>query len=237
MYIGFNKIIDHYVGISETCAEALRAYTNRPVSTIMNGVDPGKLLKRRRESVIGKKVKALAIGRIIPLKDYYFLVDSVKLIPEEVRQRLHIRIAGEGEPNYTQALQEYVSMNGLENNFEFLGNRSDIPELLNNSDIFLMCSVSEGLPIALIEATISGLPCLVTDVGGCREIINSCDNGFAIPHGQKEAYALALANFISDPDLYHRCALNAIENSEQLGISQSAKSHKDLYMSILSERA
>ena len=237
MYMGFNKIIDHYIGISEICAEALRTYTNRSVSTIMNGVDPGKLLQRQRESVVDRKVQALAIGRIVPEKDYYFLVDSVKIIPKEVRQRLHIRIAGEGEPLYTQALQAYVSENGLENNFEFLGNRSDIPELIDRSDIFLMSSAYEGLPIALIEATVSGLPCLVTDVGGCREIINSCYNGVAIPHGQIEAYALALTDLISDPDVYRRCALNAIVNSEELGISQSAKSHSELYISVLSEKA
>jgi glycosyltransferase involved in cell wall biosynthesis len=237
MYKGFNKVIDHYVGISEVCAEALRSYTKRSVSTIMNGVDPNKLLRRQRENVVNRKMEALAIGRITPQKDYYFLVDSVKILPKGDRQRLHIRIAGEGESCYTQALKAYVSKNNLEDNFEFLGNRSDIPELIDSSDMFLMSSAYEGLPIALIEATVSGLPCLVTDVGGCREIINSCDNGFAIPQGRKEAYALALSDLINESNLYRRCSFNAIVNSEELSILRSSKSHEKLYIKALSNKA
>ena len=80
-------------------------------------------------------------------------------------------------PSNTAALETKIVMEGLERTIQLLGNRNDVPALLAHSQLFLMSSAYEGLPIALIEATMSGLPCVVTNVGGCREIIEKCQNG------------------------------------------------------------
>ena len=231
-----NQFVECYVGISKICASTLAAQTDRDVSLIMNGVDERKLNQRKRAALNRKDIKAVSVGRITKQKDYYFLVQAVSMLPEPVRNKLCVLIAGEGEKSYTNDLKKYVIKQGLEHNFEFLGNRSDIPEILNGADLFLMSSAWEGLPIALIEAALSGLPCIVTDVGGCREVIDLCDNGFVVPHGDSNLYASALMKMISQPDTYQKYASNAFEKSAALAISNAAKSHFNLYCQAFKEK-
>lgn len=232
-----NFFVEYYVGISQICTHALASQTNRAVSLILNGVDERKLIQRRRARLTDNKIKAVSIGRVTEQKDYYFLVESVKLLPKTIRDKLCVLIAGEGEKFYTDNLKGYIARQGLKNNFKFLGNRSDIPKILDNADLFLMSSAWEGLPIALIEATASCLPCVVTDVGGCREVIDLCGNGLVVPYGKPELYASALLEVICQPDSYYRFASNAFDNRGVLSISNSAKSHFDLYSQAIKQRS
>lgn len=232
----FNCLISKYVGISEVCAERLASYSGQKVTPIFNGVDSQKFPKRRKPlPVDGEVVRALVVGRVHPHKGYYFLGRVIQSLPEWVRERIRIRIAGEGDPGYTQKLKNFLSEVNVIDNFEFLGNRSDVPQLLNESDLFIMSSEQEGLPISLIEATIAGLPCIVTDVGGCAEIIEMCGNGAAIRYGDAEGYARLLQELIQKPDKLRIWSDNAKKNFSSLDIEVAAGRHVELYSEILKD--
>jgi glycosyltransferase involved in cell wall biosynthesis len=224
-----NHLVDQYVGISAVCSEALERYTGRPVVTILNAVDKRKLVQRLRKHPGAKTFQALAIGRITAQKDYYFLVDSIKTLPPRLSNRLRVFVAGEGESQYTETLKQYVHDCGLGSTVSFLGNRLDIIDIIDGSDAFFMSSAWEGLPISLIEATVSGLPCVVTDVGGCKEIIDICKNGTLVAYGDKKAYADALISLMSDAELYNHFARNAIEYSAGLDVKRAAADHSKIY--------
>src|SRR5690606_23120808 len=100
---------------------------------------------------------------------------------------------------------------------------------LNDADIFLMSSAWEGLPIALTEATISGLPCIVTDVGGCIEIIENSKNGIVVSPNNPQALADAIYKLVSEPKLIEEYSKNAIQNSAHYSISKAAQLHVSLY--------
>ena len=67
--------------------------------------------------------------------------------------------------------------------FHFLGNRTDVDDILNQNDIFCLISNYEGLPISIIEAMRAGMPIIASDVGGVNELVQDEVNGFLIPRG------------------------------------------------------
>ena len=77
------------------------------------------------------------------------------------------------EPSYYNGLKERVKDLNLKNRIEFLGNREDVPELLNSSKLFVLPSRSEGWGVALAEALSCGLPCIATNVGGIPEVLEN----------------------------------------------------------------
>src|SRR5690554_5734531 len=232
-----NRLIERYVGISRICAEKLSVYTSREVTPILNGVDVNKFSSCEEGNPAGGEVvNALAVGRICPQKGYRYLGEAISLLPREVRSRIRVSIAGEGDPKYTAELKKFIDELGASDVILFLGNRSDIPQLWTQSDLFLMSSEWEGLPIALIEATVTGLPCIVTDVGGCAEIIEMCGNGVAVEYGDTEAFARELRELIENPSTRRKLSDNAVKNYTQLDIENSAQKHLALYEELLGAR-
>ncbi len=232
-YFIFNKIIDSYVGISVKCSKSLSFYTGRIVTTIHNGVDLSKIIKREANNSKARRVEAIAVGRIQPPKNYFLMVDIISMLPKEILSRFHLSIAGEGTADETALLVEYIKKKDLEDIITLLGNRNDIPTLLAKSDVFLMSSAWEGLPIALIEASATGLPCIVTDVGGCSEIIEQCENGFVVQLKELDTYSEKLSELILNENLRLELSSNALARRNAFDIKNSANKHVALYRKLI----
>ena len=233
LYNVFNLFVESYVGISPVCADKLAQYTGRSVTTIMNGVDQTKLFPYLSQRNSGAAlIQCIAVGRIQPQKNYKLLIEALRLVPADISKLLRVFIAGEGPAELTKELEDLIAHYGLSNTVSLLGNRSDIPQLLGKSQVFLMTSAWEGLPIALIEATLSGLPCIVTNVGGCSEVINACQNGFVVDPNNPEAFADAICEVVETPDLLAKLSSNALNNSVEFTIDHAADGHIALYRSL-----
>jgi len=118
-----------------------------------------------------------AVGRNVPEKGYPDLFKAFghvqARLPDEIRDRLHLLIAGRDVTLGTPSIAALVDATGLpRDRFCLLGARSDIPELLSAMDIFVMPSRSESFPNALAEAMAVGLPAIATDVGDCRLVLD-----------------------------------------------------------------
>lgn len=87
---------------------------------------------------------------------------------------------------------------------EWLGKRSDVPDLMDQSHIVCLPSYREGLPKTLLEALAAGRPIVTTDVPGCREAVVPGQNGLLVPPRDADALASALALLLGDPALRHR---------------------------------
>ena len=81
----------------------------------------------------------------------------------------------------------------------FEGFRDDVQPYLNTSDAFVLASRNEGFPLSILEATASGLLCLVTDVGGNSEVISTGVDGFVVPPGSSDAVADGIRYLVTHP--------------------------------------
>jgi glycosyltransferase involved in cell wall biosynthesis len=154
---------DVTVAVSEAVAERHAAVAKR-IRVIPNGVDTSRYRpdadardRVRRELGLGDQFVWLAAGRLMWKKDFPTLL---RALPGGV-----LLIAGTGP-------QEAELSALAPENVRFLGQRQDIPELMAAVDAFALSSVVEGLPMALLEAAASGLPCVATDAGGVREVVS-----------------------------------------------------------------
>jgi len=216
--------VSAYVGICEACTRLLQEVAGREVVRIDNAVAAHRLMPRGLRPNVNPAPTILAVGRLAPGKNLKLLFDALALL---THPPFSVNIAGEG-PERTE-LEAQVKRLGLEGRVTFLGNCRDVPQLMNQADIFVMSSAYEGLPIALIEATLTGLPVVVTDVGGCAEVPRHARNGYVVTDPTPERYAAALRPLLESHDLRARFARNAAQNSDRYRLETAVQAHLSLY--------
>ncbi|WP_028973499.1 glycosyltransferase family 1 protein [Spirochaeta cellobiosiphila] len=116
--------------------------------------------KKRNELGISTQYVIGHIGRFHPQKNHFFLL---KLMFELLKKSKDISMVLVGDGQTRQEIEKISQRMGMKDNIIFAGVRSDIPELLQSFDLFILPSLFEGLGIVAIEAQASGLPCLVSE--------------------------------------------------------------------------
>lgn len=133
---------------------------------VFNSVDTGKFLDAYDQQETGEFcdgwVNVLQVGRVTRVKNQLFLTE---IAGEFRRQKKNIRIlcAGSGDADYMELVQRVIEEKGLQQHIQMLGVRSDIAPLMRKSSAFVLPSQYEGMPLVLIEAQASGLPCVIAD--------------------------------------------------------------------------
>ncbi len=109
----------------------------------------------------------------------------------------HLLLVGIGELN--NELCSYTDYLGIKDRVHFLGFRTDIPELLGVADIFIFPSRQEGLPVALMEAMASGLPCICSDIRGNNDLVDE-KGGFLLIPDDYTGFATRMAELLADKE-------------------------------------
>ena len=235
-YRMLNPLVEAHVSVSDACAESIRRFTGRPVVSIRSGVRPERIpAARRRPHRPSGEISCLAVGRLRPAKNYPLLVEAIARLSPEVRRKLRVSIAGEASPAAAAELISHIRSAGLGDVITLLGGRDDIPQLLGDADLFLMSSAWEGLPIALLEATMSGLPFIATDVGGCAEAAAVARNGIVVDPADADAFAAAVAALVSDREKLSNLSANALANRDAFNIEATVEGHNRLYRSLIGD--
>ncbi|MCD6400708.1 MAG: glycosyltransferase [Anaerolineales bacterium] len=234
LYPILNKIVNQYVGISRDCAKVLCSAGAKDVATIYNAVNVDRLLVK--ESWEDKDtVQLISVGLLSPQKNFTLLINAMDTLYKrrrDLKRKVLLLIAGEGP--LKDVVQQQIDSVGLSKQIILLGNRNDIPQLLHNADVFTLSSDWEGLPIALLEAMMTGLPSVVTDVGGCRDVVEDCSAGIVVPPGDAEALANALERMVSDASLREKYGKNSLVNAKKFSIANATSEHLSLYEKVLS---
>jgi glycosyltransferase involved in cell wall biosynthesis len=173
------------------------------IRVVVNGVDVAALDAARPGSEIrrdlGLPEDATVVGLVGRLdhwgKGHRELFAAIGQLRE--RFPLHALIVGGGR-RLAEVQQASADLN-LADRVHFLGPRTDVPDLLNAMDIFVLPSYSEGLSLALLEAMAAGLPVIATAVGSTAEVVRDGDTGLLIPPRDTAALADALARLLADP--------------------------------------
>ena len=164
------KYATHYFACSELAASNLfsKYVKKNEVIIIKNAIDTDvyrkndvKRKKKRIAMKVDEKFVIGHIGRFSSVKNHSFIIEVFRVIHAK-NPDVFLLIVGEGE--LRTAIEEKVDLLGLKDSVIFTGVRSDVPDLLRTMDVFLLPSLYEGLPVTLVEAQASGLPCVVSDV-------------------------------------------------------------------------
>ncbi len=140
------------------------------------------------------------VGTFKRQKGHRYLVEAARAVASG-RASLHILLVGDGK--LAASIRDDVESAGLSDRIHFLGSRRDVPDLLAASDSFVLPSLWEGLPVALVEAMASGLPVIATAVSGTSEVMLDGRTGWIVPPGDADALAEAMADLLSDPAHAH----------------------------------
>lgn len=156
--------------------------------------------QRRAVFTAGQRTSGivLMVARLEEAKDHDTLLAAIAVL-RQLGKTVRLRLAGEG-PRRAE-LEEQARALKLSDVVEFLGARHDIPELLGESDIFVLASKTEGLSVALIEALSAGIPVISTDLPSCREVLQGGRCGFLVPLGDAHALAQAIDKLLENQDL------------------------------------
>lgn len=146
------------------------------VSFVYNGI-PDKVPsgKTEREADI---IEMCCVASVSFRKGQHFIIEALKSIPVDQLPKTHITFVGDGPER--KRLQEDVLEAGLSGYVTFVGVSYDVDSYLYNSDVYILPSIDEGLPMAIIEAMRASLPIISTPVGGIPEMINHGVNGLLI---------------------------------------------------------
>jgi glycosyltransferase involved in cell wall biosynthesis len=135
----------------------------------------------------------LYVGRLDLVKGVNYLIEAAKVITRKYKHSKFI-LVGEGNLR-----KEYEVLANSFNNIIFLGWRKDIPQLMQMSNIFVLPSLSEGVPNVVMEACASGLPVIASNVGGVSQLITNRETGILIPSKDKDSLVSALDELIQKP--------------------------------------
>ncbi len=157
---------------------------------------------RRELGLRDDEVVLLAVGNLDPRKGHRVLLAALQQLTAvgAARPWRLIIAGGRGGPE-REPLMAYAAEHGFANRLHILGQREDVPDLQAAADIFVMPSLWEGLPLALLEAMIAGNACVASRTSGIPEAITHGVDGLLVPPGNVEDLAVELGKLLNDSAL------------------------------------
>lgn len=195
----------------------------------------GTFLRPPKESRETESVPVVGtMGRFIPAKDYPTLVKAIDVL----RRRgddVRLQILGDGPEK--QNVVDTIRECNLEEAVQLPGMVSDVDHWLEKFDIYVSSSVSEGQPVALLEAMAHGLPIVATDVGLSADTVVDGEGGIIVSPGDPAAIAEAIGQLLHDPGMRNLFGKNARARIQaEYGVDAVAESHLTAYRQILAKK-
>jgi glycosyltransferase involved in cell wall biosynthesis len=152
---------------------------------------------RRREGIPADALVALCVSNFYPYKGHEELVDAAARIVPAFPNIIFLLVGRDS--GTMEATKERVRERGIEGSVRFVGSRTDVPDLLRASDLFVHPSREEGFSNAILEAMAAGLPVVACDVGGNPEAVVDGETGRLVPSRNAAAFASAVTELLTDP--------------------------------------
>jgi glycosyltransferase involved in cell wall biosynthesis len=210
----------------------------RLVHVVRNGVDLKRFSSNGHQASArlrwGWREEELLIGVIANLRPEKGHATLLKAVPTVVKRfpQAHFLIAGPDPLKQGEHLRAMAS--NLSSHVSFLGDCCEVPELLAALDIFVLPSLSESLPNALMEAMSAGRPVIASAVGGCSELVVHGQTGMLVPPQDPEALAQQIVRLLEEPELRERLGRAARKRAEsEFDIKKAVERLETIYDELL----
>ncbi len=205
------------------------------IEVLHNGINLEDFRERNSKSRITKDTLGIREDEFCVLtvanfkwqKAYPNLIAAAEMLKNE---KIRFVIAGYGPDK--DSIMELVKVNALEENVIFLGQRTDVPELMKAADCFLLPSVVEPFGICLVEAFAAGLPVIATSVDGIVEIAENMQNAILLEPSNPQAIRDAILKLRSDNKLRIMLSSNATLSSRKFDIKKTTDRMQKLYNTV-----
>lgn len=231
---------DHVIAVSDSLAQAITtdlSVSPSKVSVLPNGVrhrEPERITLRDELCLSPGDRLIVAVGNLYPVKGHVHAIDALAQLAAR-HPSVHLAISGRGE--LEGALLVRARELGLERRVHLLGLRADVPAVLAAADLFVLPSLSEGLPLALLEAMFAACPIVATDVGQVRAALAHGTAGIVVEAGSAAALATALDGLLSNPAEARRLGgLAALHAAAEYDLSRMVQRYAGVYENAIGRR-
>lgn len=210
---------------------------------IPNGIDVGRFAPLRTQRPVDIPPVFCLIGRVVPIKDIKTFIRAARVVISR-QPEAEAWIAGpeDEDPAYAEECRQLARSLGLEDKVRFLGFQR-LTELLPKVGVVVLSSISEALPLVLLEGYAAGVPAVTTDVGSCRQLVYGLTpedkalgaSGHVVGIADPQALAEGVHHLLSDVDAWHQASAAAIARVETYYTQPIMfDSYRTLYQKLLS---
>lgn len=230
-----DKLADISTNVSdEAVSDFIKKGAAKPgrMVSVANGIDINKFTfdkyarkEKRQELSINNEKMLLAVGRLDEQKDYPNLLNAIAIL-QKTRKDFKVFIVGDGQlKDELHNLSKHLKLDGF---VEFLGIRRDVDKLMSASDIYVMSSAWEGLPMVILESMSSERIVVTTDCGGTKEVVDGV--GFVVPLNDSEALASKLNKVLDMSD--EESLMLGYKARQHIVDNYSLKNNTNAYMEL-----
>ena len=248
-FLSLEKILNRWTDILVCVSEAdknlvlkYKTNTSEKIKIIKNKIDIEKFQatkeleeKTKKELGLEDNFVLCTIGRLHLQKDFSTVLRALNLIEFKMRNP-KLLIVGDGP--LRDSLERETKGLGIEKYVNFLGFREDIPILINLSDIIILSTKWEGLPLTPLEAGASRKPIIASNIEGVKETIIDDKTGFLFNPGSAEDLAEKILTLYNQEELRKKTGENAFRFvSENFSKERMIQEYENLYKEILNENS
>ena len=195
--------------------------------------NPVKVPARLPDRAGRPQVQFLHLGRLGTRKGGYDLMSAFAALPEDLRNRARLVLAGDGDVEGMRKLAEPLNADGVER-VRVLSwiDAQERDRLLSESDVFVLPSYAEGVPMSLLEAMAAGLPAITTPVGGIPDVFTHGTEGLMVTPGDRAQLTTAMTQLINDETARLQAGRRAHERARGFDVHTYARRLSDIYQRI-----
>ncbi len=190
-------------------------------------VSPEEKSKLRHDMGFDESEKILlCIGELLPNKNQQMVI---RVMPELLKKYPDTKLLLAGNGPEKENLEALIASLGLEKSIIMLGYITNLQDYQHITDILVACSKREGLGLNVIEAQMSGNPCVLTDNRGHRELIDEGRNGYLVKVNDCKAMTDSILAILDDPEKAKKFSINGLRFSQQYNFASVKKELEEIY--------
>lgn len=223
---------DAVLALTEDMKQKMWEICDKDISVVSNGVDLERFKTSSGDQREGNAKTIIFVGRLHPVKGVQYLIEAMAIVHQEMPDAKLV-IVGDGDER--SRLEELVEKLNLSDCIQFAGRmpQENIPRLMCQADIFALSSLSEGLPVALLEVMAARLPIVATNVGGIPDIVEEGVNGYLVNAKNPNEIADRILILLRSDEVRNKISINNREKAKLYTWDKIIGMVEKVYLNVL----